>query len=117
VGSQALTGIPMVHACAATGGVCGRSTGFTPTLPAADAVVVAEVWPSTVPPGPELPKDHGQVLALARHFATLDDAGELGTLFAACVPASEAAELVDEEGWVLGAMFQVHQDDHDPLET
>lgn len=114
VGSQTLTGIPVVHRLCASPRVMvwPFRSGFTadPCAGRVDAVVVAEVWPSIVEADDVLPKDRGQVLALARHFATLDRAGGLGELFAPDLPAWVAAAAVAEEGWVLGAASKVRQE-------
>ncbi len=114
VGSQALTGIPVVHRLLALDRVTvwPMGTGFTadPCAGRADAVVLAEVWPSTVPPADVLPRDRGQVLALTEHFARLDAGGELAALFRPSVPPHEVHSVLGEEGWVLGAGSQLPQE-------
>lgn len=67
-------------------------------------MVVAEVWPSLwpvdVPPGAV--KDAAQVEATTRRLTALDRAGTLhGTFTPACDEATRA-DVVAEEGWVLG---------------
>lgn len=110
VGSQALTGIPVMHQLRRHPELEHRArvwpfeTGLT-TEPCAaidDAVVLAEVWPSAVRfDHVDHPvKDARQVLALARHLAEHDGAGTLGALFAPKVDDADA--VVREEGWVLG---------------
>jgi precorrin-8X/cobalt-precorrin-8 methylmutase len=110
VGSQALTGIPVMHQLRRHPDLEHRTrvwpfeTGLTP-LPATtidDAVVIAEVWPSAIDfRHVDHPvKDAQQVIALARHFAAHDAAGTLGGLFAPTV--DDADTVVREEGWVLG---------------
>ena len=106
VGSQALVGIPVVHALrfdpalAAASLVWPFETGFV-TSPAA-AIVHAEIWPGVVDvqPRPGEVKDEAQVKALVREFGRRDRAETLGELFAPH-GADEAARR--EEGWILGA--------------
>jgi hypothetical protein len=123
VGSQVLTGIPVVYRLRRSERVAvwPFDTGFGPDPCAgrSDSVVIAEVWPSTVDPGGEWPKDRGQVLSLARHFAELDGAGGLAHAFAPTLTAAETQAAIDEEGWVLDARptFRIHQEAHRPLES
>jgi precorrin-8X/cobalt-precorrin-8 methylmutase len=104
VGSQALTGIPVVARLRqrfAEARIWPFETGLA--APAAP-LVLAEVYPSLVRPEEVEPKDAGQVRALARHFARLDAAGELAPLFAgdrALTPA-ERRTVECEEAWILG---------------
>lgn len=91
VGSQSLTGIPVVHhvrnhpALVARARVWPFETGLTraPAGDRSDAIVVAEVWPSAI--GFEHMahpvKDARQVMALAHHFDDLRRAGSLGDAF------------------------------------
>jgi hypothetical protein len=112
VGSQVLTGIPVVHhlrhhvALRDRARVWPFETGLatTPAADVDDAIVIAEVWPSSIPfDHVDHPvKDARQVIALAHHLAALDAAGSLGPLFVPSLTASEAAAVVAEEGWVLG---------------
>lgn len=74
-------------------------------------VLFAEVYPSMLPlgePTNEI-KDARQVAALAKHFASLDAAGELATMFAgpAGLNAEARTRIETEEGWILGAMGPV----------
>lgn len=116
VGSQVLTGLPVAHRLRQSERVAvwPFDTGFGPDPGAGrpDSVVIAEVWPSTVEPGSEWPKDRAQVLALARGFALLDAAGGLGAAFTPAVTVDDARVAIDEEGWVLDARptFQIRQD-------
>ena len=112
VGSQSLTGIPMLQTLRRDPELERRlrvwpfETGFTMTpLTSPDAVVIAEVWPSmvTLDPSDHPVKDAQQVMALARHFAELDAVGELAPRFAPDLPDDVAAMAVAEEGWVLHA--------------
>ncbi len=105
VGSQALTGIPVVHRLRQ--GTRGAQTWPFETgarLPSrAEArVVLCEVYPSRGfvfdEHAPEV-KDAQQVRSAACTFAHLDAAGTLAGLFTA--PAACPEALV-EEGWVLG---------------
>lgn len=67
-------------------------------------VLLAEVYPSLVPPFPDAVKDAGQVRALARRFAGLDDEGRLADRFAGDPGLSESERRIveAEEGWILG---------------
>ncbi|GAQ85358.1 hypothetical protein KFL_002310140 [Klebsormidium nitens] len=93
VGSQTLLGIPRVFNIRHHPDLrdCTRvwpfETGLRPpgesTGHSGPSIVMAEAYPSLVPPvcvGKE-PKDAGQVRALASHFAALDAAGQLEHLF------------------------------------
>ena len=69
-------------------------------------VVVSEVYPSiykAVPASGEV-KDQAQVRVTAEHFAKLDEAGKLGTVFGASkgADAEVVAVAEREEGWILG---------------
>ena len=113
VGSQALTGIPVVARLRADERFAERSrvwpfdTGLTsdPTGGRADAIVHAEVWPSMISFDRErhAVKDAAQVLCLAEHLAGLDRCDALGALFAPSLPADIEQAVIDEEGWILGA--------------
>ena len=110
VGSQALTGIPRVWqirrdprialACHIWPFETGLRHDPRP------AIILAEVYPSLVAPRrlPGKPKDAGQVAAIGRRFAELDDAGQLGRLFAGDpdLPPEERASVEREEAWILG---------------
>lgn len=110
VGGQALTGIPVVARLRqrfAESRIWPFETGL-----AADAgktpLVFAEVYPSLVLPEPAAgePKDAGQVRALARHFAALDESGVLGALFAGDprLTREERCAVEREEAWILGVV-------------
>jgi precorrin-8X/cobalt-precorrin-8 methylmutase len=119
VGSQTLTGIPVLHGLRHHPALRGRSrvwpfeTGFDPdpggtsTAPGASApgaIVHAEIWPSELGrPDPALHpvKDAAQVLALGARLAALDAAGELAPRFAPRLDRATAGTAVREEGWVL----------------
>lgn len=111
VGSQALTAIPVVHHLRHHPALAGRlrvwpfETGVD-APPTAD-IVVAEAWPSSLPSAEidavEHPvKDARQVIALATHLATLQDADGLDPLFTPQLSVDDARRVVEEEGWVLG---------------
>jgi hypothetical protein len=110
VGSQALTGIPRVWrirtdpALAFACQVWPFETGLT-EAPAGD-LILAELYPSLVAPDAieGLPKDAGQVSAVAKALARLDAAGRLGPLFAGdpTLDAAERATVEREEAWILG---------------
>ncbi len=108
-GSQALTGIPVVHwlrhhpALAAAARVWPFETGLRP--PAASVgVVLAEIYPSliAVTPAPGEVKDRAQVIAIAQHFAALDEAGRLGSCFAPLLAPADRDAVEAEESWILG---------------
>ena len=115
VGSQALVGIPHIAALrnhpelATVSRVWPFETGLVP-LPNRQnreyLIVLAEIYPSlvaiqTVPGGV---KDALQVQATASHFAALDDAGDLATIFAGpdWLTTDERVRVEREEGWTLG---------------
>lgn len=110
VGSQSLLGVPAVARLVERVAESGRTTDVWPftgglTVPLGDTVVV-EVWPTLVDlagdPGDVWEtrvRDERQVVAVARHLATID----LADAFAPDVPIGRRADIVGEEGWVLGA--------------
>lgn len=106
VGSQSLTGIPVVHHLRHHPRLRERAQvwPFESGLrtPVAD-VVLAEVWPSAVPfDGERHPvKDARQVLALAGHLLAAQADGSLAGLFTPDV-GDRTADVAGEEGWVLG---------------
>lgn len=112
VGSQALTGIPVVHRLRHHPDLRDRArvwpfeTGLTvdPGVHHPQAVVIAEVWPSAIPFShiDHAVKDAQQVIALARHYAELDENGHLAAMFRPDLDPATAAVVVDEEGWILG---------------
>lgn len=109
-GSQALTGIPRVwqvrrdprlaFACHLWPFETGLRHDPRP------AAIIAEVYPSLVAPRRlrGRPKDAGQVAAIGRHFAALDEAGRLEALFGGDPALDSAAQHVieTEEAWILG---------------
>jgi precorrin-8X/cobalt-precorrin-8 methylmutase len=110
VGSQALTGIPVLYALrralAPTVAVWPLETGLMPPRLRPGEIVFAEVYPSLLPAQPldgEV-KDSAQVRALARHFAALDAAGSLAPLFHGdpSLDDAERAQVEREESWILG---------------
>jgi precorrin-8X/cobalt-precorrin-8 methylmutase len=110
VGSQSLTGIPVVRALRGdprwsdAARIWPFETGLRP--PEDSAVVLAEVYPSfwkkQIPPSK--PKDAAQVSFVAQFFAERDRTGELARLFAGDPGLSSAKRrLVErEEAWALG---------------
>jgi precorrin-8X/cobalt-precorrin-8 methylmutase len=114
VGSQALTGIPVVRRLrddpliAPYASVWPFETGlrrldddgYRPRI------VFAEVYPSLITEAREMGevKDAAQVRCLARHFADLDAGGNLAELFAGDPQLGDAERTTveEEEGWVLG---------------
>ncbi len=118
VGSQTLTGIPVLHrlrhdpTLRDRGRVWPFETGFGDDPSAAtdrssgttDAIVYAEIWPSELGrPDPALHpvKDAGQVLALGARLAALDASGLLGARFGPRLDPDIARTATREEGWVL----------------
>jgi precorrin-8X/cobalt-precorrin-8 methylmutase len=111
VGSQSLTGIPVVRALrddprwAGDARIWPFETGLR--TPDDAPIVFAEVWPSWWPvvwdDGKE-PKDKAQVRTVARLFCKSDRNGELAGLFAGDPSLSpEQRRLVEcEEAWTLG---------------
>ncbi|HEY1796566.1 MAG TPA: hypothetical protein VGG57_10640 [Stellaceae bacterium] len=110
VGSQALTGIPIVRALRDdprwVGGarIWPFETGLA--LPGDSRIVFAEVWPSwwrkkiQSELGP--PNDKAQVRSVARIFAEADRAGDLAGWFSPPVAAADHDRVVAEEAWTLG---------------
>jgi precorrin-8X/cobalt-precorrin-8 methylmutase len=114
VGSQALTGIPIVRrlrdhpALAADAKVWPFETGLGPLVEntGTGRIVLAEIYPSLIPNEPRggEVKDSAQVRATARHFARLDERDGLAETLAGDPGLThEQREIVmTEEGWVLG---------------
>jgi hypothetical protein len=110
VGSQVLTGIPIVQAlrddrrCADIARIWPMETGLG--LPEDARIVFAEVWPSWWPVRPELgpPRDKAQVRTVADIFAAHDRTGELAAWFtgAPTLTGEQRAKIVAEEAWTLG---------------
>jgi hypothetical protein len=105
VGSQALTGIPVVSRLRFDPELESVSTvwpfettRWSDLAAGRPAIVHTEIWPSLIPAGDIGPKvrDEAQVISLAVEFQTLDRDAELEALFAAPIPVSR------EEGWILG---------------
>ncbi len=112
VGSQTMTGIPVVRrlrAAFAEARVWPFETGWA-TLSAdvlGDAsIVFAEVYPSLLPvtPQPGEIKDAAQVRTLAEGFQKADAAGKLAAMFAPPPGTDETLRerVESEEGWILG---------------
>ena len=110
VGGQTLTGVPILHALHAEGH--GRIWPFETGLKSIDSVspdegsiVFAEIYPSLLEHQfTPLVEDASQVLAIALHFATLDEEGALAKVFEGDPELrSEERERIEwEEGWILG---------------
>lgn len=116
VGSQSLVGIPVVCNLRYAKGLSAFSqvwpfeTGFTsvPTPEEGPFILHAEIFPGNVPEplDPEVDiQDQAQVRAVVRWLCNLDDAGRLGTLFAAPRHLTQEAlnRCVEEEGWIVGS--------------
>jgi precorrin-8X/cobalt-precorrin-8 methylmutase len=113
VGSQSLTGIPVVRELRDDARWADRAkvwpfeTGLA--LPEDARIVFAEVWPSwwTVPPQfrlPGDPKDKAQVRTVVETFARCDQTGELTAWFKGDPElGDEQRRIVEtEEAWTLG---------------
>lgn len=110
VGGQVLTGIPRVWQIRKNPSLAFHchiwpfETGLK--FDSKPAIILAEVYPSLVPPRVMRgrPKDAGQVAAIGRRYAELDDAGELRPLFAGDLRQSQnlRRSIETEEAWILG---------------
>lgn len=112
VGSQALTGIPVVRALrddprwSHLARIWPFETGLA--LPDEARIVFAEVWPSwwrtEIRPEYGPPHDKAQVCSVAEIFATHDAAGRLAAWFAGdCnLDAGQRRIVEREEAWTLG---------------
>jgi hypothetical protein len=112
VGSQTLTGIPVVRELRDDPRWAGRAhiwpfeTGLA--LPDDARIVFAEVWPSwwrkEIRPELGPPNDKAQVRSVAGIFAARDRAGELAAWFAgAPTLTSRQRQIIEtEEAWTLG---------------
>lgn len=111
VGSQTLTGIPVLHHLRNVPGLAERTrvwpfeTGFTPDPCEGrpDAIVIVEVWPSSIDVDhiDHSVKDARQVVALAEHFAAASRSGTLASAFDPDLTDDVNAAAAREEGWVL----------------
>jgi precorrin-8X/cobalt-precorrin-8 methylmutase len=109
VGSQALTGIPVLEKLRREFdgdlSVWPYETGLTAPV-RRPGITLAEIYPSlfAIAPEPGEVKDAAQVRTAARRFAEMDDAGTLPALFAGdpALSAEERRLVEAEEGWVLG---------------
>lgn len=110
VGGQVLTGLPRLLALRDEPRLAGRiavwpfETGLRAPAPRGGDVVIAEVYPSLVPPDPsEAVKDAGQVRAVVQHLATHDADGTLADLFTGGdLSADDRMAIETEEAWILG---------------
>jgi hypothetical protein len=108
VGSQALTGIPvlerLVHdeALADVSTVWPFQVGVSHHPPGQASVVHAEVWPSLFDVRPQLGqvRDEAQVVSVAVELRDRDRQGTLDDLFGA--PLARCPIACSEEGWILG---------------
>lgn len=115
VGSQTLTGIPVLRALRDAPSLCELSrvwpfeTGFGDPRQFHDPwkIIHAETYLSLLPVDvrPGAVKDEEQVRLHAAHFAELDKEGRLAELFKAPSSLSGLQKkfALDEEGWTLGA--------------
>ena len=110
VGSQVLLGLPMVWRLRHDPRLAGDAAIWPFETGLADAagkrIILAEAYPSLVRPRTLAgkPKDAGQVVALAAHFARLDARDALAPLFAAdpSLSVAERRRVIEEEAWILG---------------
>jgi hypothetical protein len=119
VGSQALTGIPVVHRLRFHPGLrhfslvwpfeTGLHESFAPRV--GPFVIHAEIWPGLVKREirqlqdavPQLVEDQAQVRAMCQWAAGHDLHGTLGAFFSpADLSAGDRDRCVNEEGWILG---------------
>ena len=110
VGSQVLTGIPVVRALRddPRWAECARVWPFETGLGLGDdaRIVFAEVWPSWWKACAKLgpPNDKAQVRTVAAIFAARDRCGELANWFAPPVEMADTGRVIAEEAWTLGVM-------------
>ena len=110
VGSQVITGIPRVWQIRRDPRIAFDCLiwPFETGLQCDDraAIMLAEVYPSLVPPRPMKgrPKDAGQVAAIGRRYAELDLVGALAPLFEGdpALPGHVKRQIELEEAWILG---------------
>ncbi|MEZ5945676.1 MAG: hypothetical protein R3C13_07290 [Hyphomonas sp.] len=112
VGSQALTGIPHVHALRQdwpNSRIWPFETGPGPlTEDSLDgvSVVMTEIYPSLIKAKPAQGEtlDEAQVREIASHYASLDEKGALAALFSTGNSPDEGknVKIISEEGWILG---------------
>src|SRR5438477_6367239 len=112
VGSQSLTGIPVVRELRDDPGWAGRArvwpfeTGLSP--PDEAQIVFAEVWPSwwrhNIRPDYGPPNDRAQVRTVAEIFAAANTSGELAGWFAGdpSLTTEQRRQVETEEAWTLG---------------
>lgn len=115
VGGQALTGLPWLRRLrldprfAREAASWPFETGLD--VPEA-AVVLAEVYPSLLAAEVAARMVHGdirdavQVDVTAEALCRLDGSGDLAALFGPSLAAEDAAAVMEEEGWILGAGFE-----------
>lgn len=112
VGSQVLVGLPALERLRRHAALAGRTEVWpfeTGLGPGAAPIVIAEIYPSLIPPDPgEAIKDAGQVRAVVRVFAAADAAGLLGPVLAGApdLTPRERRVVETEEAWILGAGWE-----------
>lgn len=108
VGSQSLTGIPMLERlrtrCGSRVEVWPFSHGLCRPVVRPGSLVVAEVWPSLLPfdVDERAVRDETQVITTARWLADADGRGDLAPMFEPSIGAASRQAVTVEEGWVLG---------------
>ena len=114
VGSQTLTGLPVLQALRTDERIEGDcriwpfETGLT--SPDEGSIVFAEIYPSLLAHKfTPLVKDASQVLAMALHFAELDEERVLADAFEGDpeLAHEERTHIECEEGWILGVTGKV----------
>jgi precorrin-8X/cobalt-precorrin-8 methylmutase len=120
VGSQSLTGIPVLRALRDEPALADavRVWPFETRLQALTRedtegrIVLAEIYPSLLDVRPRRGevKDRAQVRAVVRHFAALDNEGALGALFAGdpTLDDEQRCRIEREESWILGVTRKVN---------
>lgn len=112
VGSQSLTGIPIVWSLREAfpdSRIWPFETGwktFDRDILDDVPIVMVEIYPSLVPLSPEKGevRDRAQMRAIAESFLTRDSKGDLGRAFAPPdgFPEQAIQSVENEEGWILG---------------
>jgi len=120
VGSQALTGIPIVRSLRDRFDNAARIWPFETGLQVSKdaSIVFAEVYPSLWKDlwyqSEDRPKDKVQVRGVARLFSELDQVGKLAPLFGGdpTLSAQDLHRIETEEAWTLGVMAKVPPREH-----
>jgi hypothetical protein len=113
VGSQSLTGIPVLQFFRFRSSLGKKisiwpfESGFTPPKLKRGEIVFAEIYPSEVVRGRQIPEneilDRYQVCAVVQRMAALDKEEQLGERFGppSSIEKKNLQQCIDEEGWIL----------------